>query len=101
MLPWKIASLKVLLQHASLKEIKMSCSLYVKDLQAEITLEDLAIYFQSSSKSGGGDVDFDACKLDGNNAVIVFEKPECKWLYFQITLSDIVLRESLMIKVTL
>ena len=56
----------------------MSCSLYVKDLPGEITLEQLAIYFQSSSKSGGGDVDFDACKLDGNRAVIVFEMPECK-----------------------
>ena len=56
----------------------MSCSLHVKDLPAEITLEQLAIYFQSSSKSGGGDVDFDACELAGKNAVIVFEMPECK-----------------------
>ena len=56
----------------------MSCSLYVKDLPAEITLEQLAIYFQSSSKSGGGDVDFDACRFEGINAVIVFEQRECK-----------------------
>ena len=56
----------------------MSCSLYLKALPEEITLEQLAIYFQSSSKSGGGDVDFDACRLEGNNAVIVFEQRECK-----------------------
>ena len=56
----------------------MSCSLFVRGLPAQITLEELAIYFQSSTKSGGGDVDLDACNLDGNNAVIVFEKPECK-----------------------
>ena len=75
----------------------MSCSLYVRGLPAEITLEELAIYFQSSTKSGGGDVDLDACKLYGNSAVMVFEKPECKYVViFQETLSNIALRKIVM-----
>ncbi|XP_028392341.1 LOW QUALITY PROTEIN: protein mono-ADP-ribosyltransferase PARP14-like [Dendronephthya gigantea] len=49
--------------------------LYVTGLPGEITLDDLIIYFQSG-KSGGGDVDYEACKLDGDKAVIVFEKKE-------------------------
>ena len=53
--------------------------LYVRNLPGEITLEDLIIYFQSA-KSGGGDVDFDACNLDGDKATIVFEKKECKYI---------------------
>lgn len=58
-------------------------SLYVSSLPSEITLEDLIIYFQSA-KSGGGDVDFDACKLDGDKgkALVVFEKRECKYCIY-------------------
>ena len=55
----------------------MSYLLYVNKLPAEITLDDLIIYFQSS-KSGGGDVDSEACKWDGHNAVVAFEEKECK-----------------------
>ena len=51
--------------------------LYIRGLPAKITLDDLIIYFQSG-KSGGGDVDNDACKFDGDKAIIVFEKKECK-----------------------
>ena len=51
--------------------------LYLNNLAADITLDDLIIYFQSS-KSGGGDVDSDACKWDGRNAVVAFEEKECK-----------------------
>ena len=54
----------------------MSWPLYVKNIPAEITLESLTIYFQSS-KSGGGDVDFDSCKSqDGGKAIVVFERKE-------------------------
>jgi hypothetical protein len=51
----------------------------VSNLPPEITLDDLKIYFQSS-KSGGGDVDDDACdfKQDDHSAVIAFEEKECK-----------------------
>ena len=55
----------------------MSHFLYVSNLPADITLDDLIIYFQSS-KSGGGDVDYEACKRDGPNAVVAFEEKECK-----------------------
>ena len=55
----------------------MSYLLYVNNLPAEIALDDLIIYFQSS-KSNGGDVDFEACKREGHNAVVVFEEKECK-----------------------
>lgn len=65
------------LRYAYLSEIKMSWSLYVKNIPPEITEEKLIIYFQSS-KSGGGDVDLDACKWNGDNAVVVFEEEECK-----------------------
>ena len=58
----------------------MSCELFVTNIPPDTTLEALAIYFQSSSKSGGGDVDFDACKLqDGGKAIVVFEKREGKY----------------------
>ena len=57
----------------------MAFLLYVNKLPQGITLENLIIYFQSS-KSGGGDVDSDACRmLDGNQAVVVFEEKECKY----------------------
>jgi hypothetical protein len=55
----------------------MPWSLYVNNIPAEITEERLIIYFQSS-KSGGGDVDTDACVWNGDNAVVVFEEEECK-----------------------
>ena len=48
-------------------------ALYVRSVPGVVTLEELIIYFQSA-KSGGGDVDGDASKLNGNEAVIVFEK---------------------------
>ncbi|XP_046848016.1 protein mono-ADP-ribosyltransferase PARP14-like [Xenia sp. Carnegie-2017] len=51
-------------------------SLYVSNFPDGTTLDDLVIYFQSKRYSGGGDVDFDASKVDGNNAVIVFERNE-------------------------
>ena len=58
----------------------MSFSLYLNNLPHGITIEDLIKYFQSSTKSGGGDVDYDACRiLDGNQAVVVFEEKECKF----------------------
>jgi hypothetical protein len=65
----------------------MSYLLYVSNLPPEITLDDLKIYFQSS-KSGGGDVDADCCKLDGNNAVVAFEE-DCEYSDICKTLSNI------------
>ena len=64
----------------------MSWSLYVKNIPPEITEEKLIIYFQSS-KSGGGDVDLDACKWNGDNAVVVFEEEECKYSQVLLTLN--------------
>lgn len=60
----------------------MSHSLYVSNLPPEITIDRLIIYFQSETNSGGGDVDFEACKLDGDKAVVVFEKTEGNFIGF-------------------
>lgn len=56
----------------------MSYSLYVANLPRKITLDQLLIYFSSERHSGGGDLDFDACTLNGDKAVVVFEKSEGK-----------------------
>ena len=55
----------------------MPWPLYVNNIPAEITLERLIIYFQSS-KSGGGDIDLDTSRWNGDNAVVVFEEKKRK-----------------------
>ena len=51
-------------------------TLYVSNLPDGTTLDDLLIYFQST-KSGGGDVNDESCKLiNGNKAVIIFDHNE-------------------------
>lgn len=57
--------------------METSNSVYVNSVPPDLTLDDLIIYFQST-KSGGGDIDYDACKLDGGKATVVFETRERK-----------------------
>jgi hypothetical protein len=82
---WKrVVALEIPYLVRFVNEIQMSCVLYVTNLPADVTLEALIIYFQSSTKSGGGDVDADACKLEDNGrAIVVFEKKECKYSSFK------------------
>ncbi|XP_046849873.1 protein mono-ADP-ribosyltransferase PARP14-like isoform X2 [Xenia sp. Carnegie-2017] len=55
--------------------MSMSSRLFVRNLQSDVSLDDLIIYFQSS-RSGGGDVQVDKCEMNGDFAVVVFEQEE-------------------------
>ena len=66
--------------------MSMSSRLFVRNLQSDVSLDDLIIYFQSS-RSGGGDVQVEKCEMNGDIAVVVFEQEEGMKLGYYCTVS--------------
>lgn len=69
-------SLVINLMDTSLDATTKTCAIEVKDVHPSISEDQLALYFESERRSGGGDIEdleFDRCR---RMAVITFKTPE-------------------------